>query len=172
DMERRIEEQAAGRCTRADLSEVLDTQPVCPDCRLALNEEPELLSVESLVAETRQAIEGYLQALAVPALRQRLREYAAAAPRRGDLGVRLEQIAQMPISANPRQILTYFTDDAITHVNRALAGKKLAPRNFGELRKSLEGRTVTREEAERLFNKWLQGDGAEIEDDGLLQIDE
>ena len=172
DMERRIEEQAAGRCTRADLSEVLDTQPVCPDCRLALNEEPELVSVESLVAETRQAIEGYLQALAVPALRQRLREYAAAAPRRGDLGVRLEQIAQMPISANPRQILTYFTDDAITHVNRALAGKKLAPRNFGELRKSLEGRTVTREEAERLFNKWLQGDGAEIEDDGLLQIDE
>lgn len=172
DMDRRIEEQVERRCMRADLSEALDIHPVCPDCRLALNEEPRLLPVETLVEETRQAAAGYLAALAVPALRQRIREYAASVPRRGELGVRLEQISQLGTGANPRQILTLFTDDAITHINRALSGKKLEPRTLGDLRKALEGRTLTREEAEALFNKWLEGDSEGTESDGLLQIEE
>jgi len=171
DMAHRIDEQVRRRCARPDLSELLDHGPVCPDCRLRLNEQPELLDVAVLVREARQALQAYVTALTATKSRQAVEEYAAAMPRHGDIALRLGQVLDLDDQATTREIISLFTDEAILHLNRALAGKVLAPRNFAELRKALEGRTVTKEEAQELFKKWIEGEGEDIEDEGLLQID-
>ncbi len=167
----RVEAEAARRCTRADLAEVLESSPVCPDCRLRLEEEPALIPVEALLAEARATIRSYAAALAEAPHREALRHYVDAAPRRGDIGARIEAILELGRDPSPREILTLFTDDVIAYVNRALSGKKLAPRDFAELRDALRGRTITKDEAQELFRKWLEGEQDGLEDDGLLQID-
>ena len=57
-----------------------------------------------------------------------------------------------------------FTDEVLSHLNRILAGKMVTPRNLGELRRALEGRTMTKEEAQRLFAQWISGGGETDED--------
>ncbi len=171
DMAHRIEEQVGRRCLRSDLSDALDEAPVCPDCRLRMQQEPQLVEVDTLLDEARAAVRGHLESLCAAGVQQRIREYAASVGSRGDITARLEQIAQLDPEAGPRQILTLFTDDTIAHVNRALTGTRMAPRDLGELRKLMEGRTLTKDEAQTVFRQWLEGDGADLDDDGLLQID-
>ena len=168
----RVDDQVAKRCTRADLSETLETSPVCPSCRLRLNEEPDLVEVETLLAEAQDAIRQYATALSRSPHGPRLRDYVAAVPRRGDVGAKMEAILNLGEDPTPREILTLFSDDVIVYLNRALSGKRLAPRNFGELRAAMRGKTLTTQEAQRLFQKWLEGDEEGLEEDGLLQIEE
>lgn len=170
DVAAHVDAQVARRCARPDLSEALQTSPVCPSCRLRLDEEPQLIPVEDLLEEARQAIRGYLQALLGAGIRQRLRDYAAGMTRRSDLATRLEAIAELDEHASPRVVLTLFTEDVITHLNRMLAGKRVVPRDFRELRDALEGRTLSKEEAQRLFQEWLNGSNDAPDDNGLLEI--
>lgn len=172
EMAQRVEAQAGRRCPRTDLSEVLERSPVCPDCRLRLNEQPELVTVEQLFEEAQEAVRGYAEAITAAPCRDRLAQYAQAAPRRGDIGARVEAILDIGPDPTPREILTLFTDDVIAYLNRILSGKRLSPRNFAQLRDSLHGKTLTREEAQELFRRWLEGEDEEPEEDGLLQIDE
>lgn len=172
EMAQRVEAQAGRRCSRTDLSDALERSPVCPDCRLRLNEQPELVTVEQLLHEAQEAIRGYAEALASPPCRERLARYAEAAPRRGDLPARLQAILDMGADPSPREILTLFTDDVIAYLNRALSGKRPLPRNLAELRDALSGKTLSPQEAQELFRRWLEGSDEELDDDGLLQIDE
>ena len=104
--------------------------------------------------------------------RQRIRQYSAALPRRGDLTTRLNAIADLGPDPTAREILSLFTEDAILHLNRVISGKSLIPRNFGELREALRGRTLTKAEAQELFQNWIAGHNGGGEGDDLLQIDE
>jgi hypothetical protein len=172
DVARRVDSLAARRCTRADLGEVLEHQPACPDCGLRLDEDPEIVPPEALLEEARQALRGYAMALQEHPLRERLVEHAESMPRRGELAQRLVGVAELGPDPAVRDVLTLFTEDTIPHVNRVLSGKRLAPRNLGELRDALQGRTVSRDEAHRLFDAWLAGGEPEPESDEMLQIDD
>lgn len=171
DLINRIDAQMGRRCSRTDFGEALDYSPVCPDCHLRLDEEPELMPVEELIEEARQAIRGYARALADSPFRSHLRDYAQAAPRRGDVPEKIEAILELGPDPSPREILNLFTEDVLPHLNRILSGKQVAPRNFGELRDMLDGRTLSKAEAQALFQQWLSGGGDQIDDDGLLQIE-
>lgn len=171
DVAGRVETQVGRRCLQPDLQDLLDASPVCPDCKIRLNEEPDLLPVEALVEEASAALRGYLQVLSRTGVRQRLADYARLMPRRGDQPARIEAIAQITEEATPREVLGLFTDDVIPHVNRVLSGKRLAPRNFSELRETLAGRTLTKDEAQKLFSTWLEGREGDSEDDSVLQIE-
>lgn len=171
DMANRVDAQMARRCGRADLQEALDESPVCPDCGLRLDEQPELMEPEALVEEMRGAIRGYARALVTSPFRSRLADYASSMPRRGDVPQKIEAIVQLGDDPSPRDVLTLFGDDVIPHVNRILSGKRLAPRNFAELRDALEGRTVTRDEAQKLFEQWLKGEEDDGDEGELLQIE-
>ena len=168
----KVEEQVQRRCTAADLSDALDRSPVCAACRLRLDEEPDFTPVEALLAQTHQAVVGYVAAIGDEETRQRIRQYSAALPRRGDLTTRLNAIADLGPDPTAREILSLFTEDAILHLNRVISGKSLIPRNFGELREALRGRTLTKAEAQELFQNWIAGHNGGGEGDDLLQIDE
>jgi hypothetical protein len=64
-----------------------------------------------------------------------------------------------------------FTDEVISHLNRILAGKTVTPRNMAELRRALEGRTLTKEEAQSLFAQWING-GGETDEEDIFRIEE
>ena len=171
DMGMRVEAEVGRRCNATDLSETLDRSPVCTHCRLRLDEEPNLTPVDALLEQTREVMLGYVAALGTEETRQRIRDYAGAMPRRGDLPARLLAIADLGAEPGARELLSLFTEDAVVHINRVLSGKTLAPRNFGELRDALRGRTLTRAEAQELFQRWMSGDGGP-DGDELLQIDD
>ena len=61
--------------------------------------------------------------------------------------------------------MSLLTDEVIVHLNRVLSGKQIRPRNFGQLRTILAGRTLSKEEAEQLFHKWLSGEEGEDGDE-------
>jgi len=126
------------------------------------------------VSEVREAIEdglaGYRSALSSSAFREALAPYVQGLPRRGDLATKLESILRLGGEVNPRQITALFSEDVIGHLNRCMSGKTLRPRNMADLRDALAGRTVTKEEAQRLFAQWLDGAG-EDEGESLLHIE-
>ena len=164
-----IDERVGRRCTNQNVPEDLDHAPVCSVCGLRLGDELELPPL----AEIREAVEAglteYREAIATRAFRELVSQYMLGMPRRGDVPAKLEGIIRLGREMNPRQILTLFTDDVVGHLNRVVAGKKLKPRNLGELRDALSGRTMSKEEAQRLFQEWLAGSGDE--DDVMLHIE-
>jgi hypothetical protein len=165
-----IETFSGRRCTFPDLSTALTREPVCPNCRLRFGEEIVLPPVEELLESLMLGLREYLEVLTSEDFRQKVREYAAAMPYRRELSARLEAVAELSAEPSPREILSVFTEEVLAHLNRILAGKMVAPRNLDELRHSLAGRTLTREEAERLFAEWMASGGGE--DDDLFRIEE
>jgi len=166
-----IENYASRRCTFTELSAALLREPVCPQCRLRLGEELALPPAEDLLAAINEGLREYLAAVTAPEFRARVREYAAALPYRRELSARLEAVASLAEEPSPREIMSLFTEEVISHLNRVLAGKTVAPRDLGELRRALAGRTLTKEEAQRLFQQWLCA-GGEMDDDDILRIEE
>jgi hypothetical protein len=165
-----IDERSSRRCANQDVAGDLDHAPVCSECGLRLGEELDLPPV----SEVREAIEdglaGYRSALSSSAFREALAPYVQGLPRRGDLSTKLESILRLGGEVNPRQITALFSEDVIGHLNRCMSGKTLRPRNMADLRDALAGRTVTKEEAQRLFAQWLDGAG-EDEGESLLHIE-
>lgn len=166
-----IEAFSGKRCTYPDLSTALTREPVCPQCRLRFGEEITLPPVEELLAAISRGLHEYLEVLTSEDFRQKVREYAAAMPYRRELSARLEAVAELSAEPSPREILSVLTDEVLSHLNRILAGKTVAPRNLDELRQALAGRTVTREEAQRLFAEWIES-GRAGDDDDLFRIEE
>jgi hypothetical protein len=166
-----IENYASRRCTLTDLGTALTRQPVCPQCGLRLGEELTLPPVEDLLEAITQGLREYLEAITDPAFRARVREYAAALPYRRELSARLEAVADLSPEPSPREIMQVFTDEVISHLNRILAGKMVTPRNLGELRRALQGRTLTKEEAQKLFAQWISG-GGETDEEDIFRIEE
>jgi hypothetical protein len=153
-----VEAQEARRCAYPGLGEALDTAPICPECHLRLDQEVELLPLEEIRELAEQEIATYLAELRRPGFQSQLLAYVEALPQRGELATRLEQLANMGDNPPARLLLSILTDEVIIHLNRVLSGKQIRPRNFGQLRTSLAGRTLSKEEAEQLFHKWLAGE--------------
>lgn len=168
-----LQAQEARRCTYAGLNDALDQGPVCPDCHLRLDEELDLVPLEAVREAAEQEIGAYLAYLRRPGFQRALKEYALALPGRGELAVKLEQLLSLTEDTPARNLLALLTDDVIAHLNRLLSGKTIRPRDFGELRSALAGRTLSRAEAQQLFQKWLQGEeGDEGEEgDAILHIE-
>ncbi len=166
-----IESYASRRCTLTDLGAVLTRQPVCPQCGLRLGEELNLPPVDDLVEAINQGLREYLEAITTDDFRQKVREYAAALPYRRELSARLEAAADLSPEPSPREVMQVFTDEVLSHLNRILAGKTVTPRNMGELKRSLEGRTLTKEEAQNLFTQWISG-GGETDEEDIFRIEE
>lgn len=167
-----IEHYAQRRCTFSDLSSALARQPVCPQCNLKLGEELSLPPAEDLLETINEGLREYFQVLSEESFRQQVREYATALPYRRELTNRLEAVANLDAQPSPREIMSLFTEEVISHLNRILAGKSVMPRNLGELERILAGRTLTREEAQRLFLQWMKGGGPEIDDEDIFHIEE
>lgn len=153
-----LEAQEARRCTFAGLNEALDNTPVCPNCHLKLDEELSLVGLDDIKKVAEQEIMAYVAYLRRPGFQRALKEYTLALPGRGDLTARLEQVLELPEDPPARVLVSLLNDDVIAHLNRVLSGKTIRPRNFAELRSALAGRTVSKEEAQDLFRKWLEGD--------------
>lgn len=168
-----LEAQEARRCTYAGLGEALDRSPVCPQCHLKLDEELDLVPVEEIRQLAEQEVAAYAAHLTRPGFQRALREYALALPGRGDLAARLGQLLEIGEAPTSRALLAILNDDVITHLNRVLSGKTIRPRNFSELRNALAGRTLSKDEAQRLFQKWLEGgEGSEgDEGDEMLHVE-
>lgn len=167
-----INSYVARCCHHPDLAGALDRSPVCPSCRLKLEEELHFPSIPDLKEVLDAGLREYVQLLGRPQFRQQLIHYATAIPCRADIPDKLRAIAQLPVEPTSRQILTLFTADVITHLNRVLAGKALVPRDLAELREVLAGRTLTKEEAQELFMTWLEGTEGDLGDGELLDIEE
>jgi hypothetical protein len=167
-----IESYLALRCDYEQVGQALLKQPVCPQCGLKLGEDLDLPPAEDLVERIEEGIAEYLEALRQDGLPQAIHEYAMGLPARNSLAVRMENIASLSEKASPREIMSLFTDEVVAHLNRILSGKTVAPRDLGDLRRALSGRTLTKEEAQRLFRQWLEGQGEEMEDEDILRFEE
>jgi hypothetical protein len=166
-----IESYASRRCTFTDLAGALSRQPVCPQCNLRLGEDLTLPPVDDLLEAITQGLREYLEAITADEFRAAVRDYAAALPYRRELSARLEAVAGLSPEPSPREIMQVFTDEVISHLNRILAGKTVTPRNMAELRRALEGRTLTKEEAQSLFAQWING-GGETDEEDIFRIEE
>lgn len=162
----RVEEATQRRCTYAGLDRSLRISPVCPQCGLELGYEPELPDADDLAKTINLGLREYAQVLAAPEFREQLRKYMAALPRWGDLSARLLELLNITGTLSPRQVLTLFSDEVILHLNRVLAGQIIVPRDLGELRRALQGKTLTQEEARRIVIEWLEGSSEDEEDHG------
>ncbi|MHB8994855.1 MAG: hypothetical protein ACYC63_06375 [Armatimonadota bacterium] len=168
-----VEAQEARRCLAPNLNEALDETPVCPECGLKLDQEIDLVPLEDIKQAAENEIRAYVTELRRPAFQQALKEYALALPTRGDLVTKLEQL--LTISENPpaRVLLGLLTDDVILHLNRVLSGKTIRARDFGQLRTVLAGRTLSKEEAQTLFQRWLSGEEGDTgeEPDEVIHVE-
>jgi len=160
-----IEQQEAKRCTYTNLQEALDATPTCPQCHLRLDEELPLVPLEQIKEVAEREIAAYMAQLRQPEFLRALHAYLDALPQRGELATRLEQLAHLSENPPIRLLLSLFTDDVIVHLNRVLSGKRIRPRSFSKLRQSLAGRTLSRREAEELFQQWLASTDDDNEDE-------
>jgi hypothetical protein len=165
-----VEAQEARRCNFPGLSEALDTAPTCPQCHLRLDQEIELLPLEQIKELAEQEIAAYVAELRRPGFQAQLLPYIEALPQRGELATRLEQLANIGDDPPARLLLSVLTDDVIVHLNRVLSGKQIRARNFGQLRTALSGRTLSKEEAEQLFHRWLSGEDGD-EGDEVIHVE-
>ncbi len=161
-----LEAQLQRRCDYPEVAAALDTTPVCPNCRLRLDAEPDAVPPEEILKIANTGIRAYVQAMKSPAFNRLLSQYAAGLPNRGELAARLDRVLHLDDEPNARQILTLFNDEVIAHLNRMASGKKLRSREFARLRELLSGRTMARDEVQQIFERWLRGEDSE--DDGEL----
>ena len=166
-----VEAQEARRCTCAELNEALDRSPVCPECGLRLDQEIDLVPLEDIKAAAEDEIQAYVIQLRQPDFQKALREYTLALPSRGELVTRLEQLLNLGETPAPRLLLSVLTDDVIIHLNRVLSGKTIRPRDFGQLRAALAGRTLSKQEAQLLFQRWLGEDDENGEGDEVIHVE-
>jgi hypothetical protein len=153
-----VEAQEARRCSFPGLHEALDQEPTCPQCHLRLDQELELVPLEDIKELAEQEVASHVGELRHPVFQAALQAYTEALPQRGELATRLEQLAGLGDSPPSRVLLAILSDEVIIHLNRVLSGRQIRPRNFGQLRTVLAGRTLSREEAQQLFQKWLAGE--------------
>ncbi len=165
-----LEVELRKRCDYADLSVALDTQPVCPNCQLLLDVEPDLVPVEEILDVALAGVKSYIQALNGAEFQRMLSEHETQAPRRGELAARVERLRHLDEDASARQILSLFTGELIAYLNRVLSGQQLRVRGLGQLRGALAGRTMSVAEAQALFEAWLRG-GDDEDDDAMVHID-
>lgn len=156
-----VEAQEARRCSCANLNEALDRSPVCPECSLQLDQEIDLVPLEDVKAVADEDISAYVTELRRPGFQSALKEYALALPSRGELVTRLEQLLNLGDDPPARVLLSILSDDVIIHLNRVLSGKTIRARDFGQLQTALAGRTLSKEEAHTLFQRWLGGEEGE-----------
>jgi hypothetical protein len=166
-----IEQAMGGRCRYAGLDRTLRMSPVCPECGLVLGEEPDVPDPVEIMEAIRAGLGDYARELSTPEFRETLRKYMAALPRWGDLSARLMEIANLSGALSPRQVLTTMTDEVIVHINRVFSGRIVIPKDLGELRRSLQGKALTPDEAKEIVLDWLEGSGEdETEGDELLEF--
>lgn len=169
---RRIEEVIEGQlrqqCSNASLRDDLRTQPVCPQCRLKLGQEPEVLPAAQVAAAIEGALAQQLRALGQPEVRQALSAYAASAPS-ADLGRRLCSLPDLGPEAEANTVLAALTDDLAAHAARALQGRGLQTRRLADLEGLLKQRTVSKAELRRALRQWLSDD--DLADEDLLYIE-
>lgn len=161
-----VEAQEAQRCMFAGLNDVLDRSPVCPECGLRLDQEIELVPLEEIREVAEREIAAYVTELRRQPFQEALREYAQALPGRGELNTKLDQLLQMSSNPPARMLLSVLSDDVIIHLNRVLSGKTIRPRDFGQLRNALAGRTLSKQEAQQIFFAWLSGEEDEESSEG------
>ena len=165
-----VEAQEGRRCGCPNLNEALNTSPVCPECGLKLDEEIDLVPLEDIKAAADEEIRAYVAELRRSSFQQALKDYALALPSRGELVTKLEQLLSISDDPPARVLLSILSDDVIIHLNRILSGKTIRARDFGQLRTVLAGRTLSKEEAQTLFQRWLSGEEGE-ETDEVIHVE-
>lgn len=165
-----IERELAKRCREMNLSDPLDRSPVCPTCGLRLGEELNLRPAAEIEEMARAGVSEYVRALASPTNQRALAEYIRTLPHRGDTVRKLAQLVRLPEDTGARGLMPLLGDDVLTHLQRALTGQQVRARSLAELRRSLAGRTLSREEIMAALQEWVAGEGDGDEDD-LLHIE-
>ncbi len=165
-----LDAQAKRRCTYEALAEALDTLPVCPNCHLPLDVEPDLTPPEQILRLAADGLQAYLDVITDESFARRVEEYAQSLGGHGELAARLSRVVYLEQDQSARHILTLFNDELISHLNRMLGGKQLQMRELGPLREALAGRTLSAAEIREIVRKWLDGDDPP-EDDHLVHVE-
>jgi hypothetical protein len=165
-----LDAQVKRRCTYDDLTEALDSLPVCPGCHLPLDVEPDLLPPEHVLRLADNGLRAYVDVICEESFSRQVEEYAESLGGHGELAARLARVVYLEPDQSARHILTLFNDELIGHLNRMLGGKQLQMRDFGPLREYLAGRTLPAGEIREVFERWLRGDDPP-DDDHLIHID-
>ncbi len=167
-----IEAEASKRCRELNFAQTLDQSPTCPSCGLRLGEDVQLRPPEELTALAEQGVAEYVAHLRSPRNQEALAEYLKSMPHRGQTVRKLAEIIRLPDDAGPRMLMSLLGDDVLPHLHRALTGEQVAQRSLAELRRIMAGRTLSRGEARRLLEEWLDAEGGEMDPEGddILRI--
>ncbi len=149
-----IGEAAARQCSNPHLQETLQHEPRCPDCRLALGQDLDLVPPRGMAELTQEILAERLRALGEPTVRAALATYAASTPS-GDLRRRLEAIPSLAGQTDPAAVLATLTDELMHHLHRALSAQPLHWRSLAALQQRLSGRTLTKAGLRAALREWL-----------------
>lgn len=165
-----LDAQGRRKCTFDGLAESLDTLPVCPECHLPLDVEPDLTPPEHVLRLAADGLRVYLDIMTDDGFARRVDEYAQSLGGHGELAARLSRVVYLEQDQSARHILTLFNDELIGHLNRMLGGKQLQMRELGPLREALAGRTLSAGEIREALRRWVDGDEPP-DDDHLVHVE-
>lgn len=165
-----IERELAKRCREMNLSQGLESSPVCASCGLRLGQELNLRPPEDIHQMAAQGVAEYVARIRSHTNQQALAEYIRSLPHRGETVRKLAQMVRLPEEVGARSLMPLLGDDVITHMQRALSGQQVRARSLSELRQKLAGRTLSREEALELAREWIDAED-DTEDGDLLHIE-
>jgi hypothetical protein len=168
-----IEVELGKRCRELNLSQGLDDAPVCPTCGLRLGEEIDLRPAEEFMALAEEGVAEYTAQLRSRRNQDALAEYLKTMPHRGETVRKLAEIIRLPEDVGARALMPLLGDDVLVHLQRALTGEQVSPRSLTDLRRAIAGRTISRAEAHRIVDEWLDANGgdADTDSDDLLRIE-
>lgn len=166
----RLRKVLAGRCDAADLHrELTPWMPVCPRCRLILGQKPLRPPVVELQNEAAEALRPYQEWIGAAATRETMSWRAEALTDPG-LSRSLKALAELPTPAEATSLAQLMTPRVVEELNFLFAGRREVRRNLRDLAARLAGRKITKAEATREFETWIES-GEQVRPDDWICVE-
>lgn len=151
-------------CDYPGLATALTESPRCPQCRLEIGREMRIPSVDELLVQYRQAVESRFARLRQPEILERLHRHTQSDPAHPTS--LLITACNFLRSGDTESFLNQLNDETVRHLNLALSPRKRVARQTAHLTTTFSGQLLTKGNALRTFESWLDGE------DGLRPEDE
>ncbi|MCC6446258.1 MAG: hypothetical protein IT210_22745 [Armatimonadetes bacterium] len=150
-----LRESLSRQCPGFSLADALREAPLCPQCSLALGEEPEWADPEAILAAAREGVAQAVRTLLGGDRRDYLNRAAFRFPRK--VRDRWLALQSLPLDTLPEdsRLPDILSDDLVEAVHQALEGRISAYRPLSSLALQLTGREMTKAEALSALSRWL-----------------